>query len=1347
MTAAGLSSLVVEVLHNRGDDNHPDWSVGSGFFVGTSLVLTALHNVDGPGEVLVRVHGTEEHPAVVCLQGNEDMVDLAVLEVPDAEVDVPTLRYGAVDRSAQAVLEHCWAVGFPRFKERVHDPKPLRLSAQVNGEIPTGENLDQPLLTLQVSRSPRPLPSGAVRESEWAGMSGATVFSGNNIIVGVITEHHLPEGESALTVVPITAIDLLPEAEATKWWKLLGVGNQALVRLPGEAPSSLSPSARPESFIPIPRSPLFQPRPDEFEYLEHLLFESKKENPSPRLGLVGMAGVGKTQLAVELAHRCLDQNRFPAGIFWMTATGKELYDWQPRFAQLARDTRYLPPDDDISSAENERRRAIHFCRYLANHADALLILDNVDAPNLVISALPAFAGKDAACCILYTSRSTLAPPGTMTHPVGLLPEEGALRLLLETTRPALLSEVAVASLDEEARSARSICLEVGYLPLALVHLRGLLARDQRITLVRLAEVLKQRGALDLAKTQQGDAKPLFEVFRLSWEKVQNEDAQRLFKLASYFPEAIPIPLWLLGLAAGLGESGDFFEPLGKALLDLQELSLIEELSREQARLHPLVQEFGRRLVTEEGERGMTMLEEAGERLALEIADLNNLERRAFREGYGVCLEQVRAVCEYAASLSTTKIEQLRWIERQLDQESYLLGNEQWWPKTLPGLFHQQLFNRSVEEGHPLVIKEAPERWLLQENQVGTGDQSLLRVFADRTGQVESVAFSPDGSKVLTGAVDRTARLWETASGKLLTTYEGHTRVVMSVAFSPDGSKVLTGSWDGTARLWEAASGKLLGTYEVSHTEHVESVAFSPDGSKALTGSTDGIARLWETASGELLRTYEGYNSMVLSVAFSPDGSKVLTGADDRTARLWETASGKLLRTYEGHTGLVESVAFSPDGSKVLTTGSWDGTARLWETASGELLRTYEHHTHHISSAAFSPDGGKVLTGSWDQTAGLWEAASGKLLKVYQGHADVVNSVAFSPDGSKVLTGADDETARLWETASGKTLAREEGHADVVNSVAFSPDGSKALTGSTDGIARLWETASGELLRTYEGHTGSVESVAFSPDGSKALTGSTDRIARLWETASGELLRTYEGHSGQVRSVAFSPDGSKVLTGSDRIAWLWETASGELLTTYEGHSDQVNSVAFSPDGSKVLTGSWDGTAWLWETASLALTHMQQVVYDKLGIKVRGKLLKGKLLVTYEGHSGQVRSVAFSPDGSKVLTGATDRTARLWETASGKLLVTYEGHTGSVESVAFSPNGHLIITCTLHGHVFIWQMDGSKLVHPLGLYVAAYRVGAIRWQDAIHVVLAECVHLHICRLKLEGKWEQFPSKSIS
>lgn len=602
---------------------------------------------------------------------------------------------------------------------------------------------------------------------------------------------------------------------------------------------------RPANYLPFPRNPLFQPRPGEFEQLETLLFGPGAEQQPARLGLVGvvgMGGVGKTQLAVELAYRCLDQQRFPAGTFWMPATGASVFEWQRQFAELALNTDYLPPDDDQSSPENEARRARHFCRYLATHKDALLILDNVEDPNLVTYVLPALAGVQVDCPILYTSRNQAAPPTVSTYPVRELPQDAALRLLLETTRPTLLSEVLEGSMSADAQAARKVCHDVGYLPLALVQLRSLLERDRHVTLVRLAEVLKQRGALEMAKTQQGDTAPLFATFRLSWEKVDNENARTLFKLASYFPKATPIPLWLLGLASGLGEQGDIFEPLGEACLRLQELSLLEELSGEQVRLHPLVREFGRRLVAEEKDKGKSFLENAAERLASEFEDLKGLEQRARRSDYWDCLEQVRAARDYAELLGTHHEVRLARVEHWLDRESYLFRDEKWWPKTVPGLFYQQLYNRSVEEGTPLPTRQTSIRWLKQNGVVGAEDSSLLRIFAGHR-LVMGVIFSPDGTRVLTGSEDGTACLWETTTGKLLITFSGHSHPVDSVAFSPDGTMVLTGSRDWTARLWETTTGKVLSALS-GHSSPVAKVVFSPDGRLLMTCSMDGQVRLW-----------------------------------------------------------------------------------------------------------------------------------------------------------------------------------------------------------------------------------------------------------------------------------------------------------------------------------------------------------------------------------------------------------------------------------------------------------------------------------------------------------------------
>jgi WD40 repeat protein len=134
--------------------------------------------------------------------------------------------------------------------------------------------------------------------------------------------------------------------------------------------------------------------------------------------------------------------------------------------------------------------------------------------------------------------------------------------------------------------------------------------------------------------------------------------------------------------------------------------------------------------------------------------------------------------------------------------------------------------------------------------------------------------------------------------------------------------------------------------------------------------------------------------------------------------------------------------------------------------------------------------------------------------------------------------------------------------------------------------------------------------------------------------------------------------------------------------------------------------------------------------------------GKQMGVLRGHLGQVSSVAFSPDGKLVLTGSWDKTAQLWETGSGKQIGILEGHSGRVTSVAFSPDARLAITCDEHGWVFFWWVNGAERGKLVGLYVATNEVGAIYWQDATHVVLADKggphFRPHFYYLKLEGTW---------
>jgi len=154
------------------------------------------------------------------------------------------------------------------------------------------------------------------------------------------------------------------------------------------------------------------------------------------------------------------------------------------------------------------------------------------------------------------------------------------------------------------------------------------------------------------------------------------------------------------------------------------------------------------------------------------------------------------------------------------------------------------------------------------------------------GSIEDTVYSPDGKYIAT-AGSLGAFLWDAETGDLLRTFGGHTRVVRSVAFSPDGTRVLTGSWDSTAKLWDAETGQEIRTFfTFLHSGFVNSVAFSPDGMRVLTGGGS-AAKLWDAETGWKIRTFLGHTGGVNSVAFSPDWMRVLTGSYDGTARIWQ----------------------------------------------------------------------------------------------------------------------------------------------------------------------------------------------------------------------------------------------------------------------------------------------------------------------------------------------------------------------------------------------------------------------------------------------------------------------------
>jgi len=551
--------------------------------------------------------------------------------------------------------------------------------------------------------------------------------------------------------------------------------------------------------------------------------------------------------------------------------------------------------------------------------------------------------------------------------------------------------------------------------------------------------------------------------------------------------------------------------------------------------------------------------------------------------------------------------------------------------------------------------------------LATGETIL--VLSGHTGEIDGVEFSPDGKYLLTaGGADHTARLWNVASGETVQVFSGHTGSVDDGAFSPDGKLIVTaGGEDMTARIWDVAAGETLHIL-AGHTAYVPRVAFSPDGKYVLTaGDKDRTARLWEVATGNEVRVFSGHTEIVAAVAFSPDGKYVATGCDDYIARVWDAATGQLVREFTGHQGFINGIKFSPDG-RFLLTGSHNRTARLWDVATGETLRVFSSHSGQVQGVAFSPDGNLIATGSNDRIARVWNLQTSPTGIKFIGHGAEVWQASFSPDGKRVVTASNDDTARIWDTVSGQTIIILTGHTSEVRSAVFSPDGKMALTASADHTARLWDVSSGKELQRFEGHTDLVTRAIFSLDGKHVVTTSFDGTARVWDVQTGQTILTYTNQGPEhVNRVALSPDSKLVATsGDDDTARIWNLQTGKDLMVLK-HNDNVTGIAFSPDGKYLVTCSFDGSVRLWEVAT------------------------GKEVRRFAGHTVTAFGAAFSQDGKYILTSGRDGTARLWDVATGEEVRRFTGHTSEVRDVAFSPDGQYILTASFDGAARLWLTD--------------------------------------------------------
>jgi eukaryotic-like serine/threonine-protein kinase len=570
--------------------------------------------------------------------------------------------------------------------------------------------------------------------------------------------------------------------------------------------------------------------------------------------------------------------------------------------------------------------------------------------------------------------------------------------------------------------------------------------------------------------------------------------------------------------------------------------------------------------------------------------------------------------------------------------------------------------------------------------------------------VDSVWFSPDGRYLLVGYFGSAIEVLDAESGERVTDFAGHDEVtsfmerskeVTSHQFLPDGSSVITASADGSVRIWDLESGR-----------EVEPPTFAPDfGSKGIsvqainptkfrevaTGGFDGSLYIWNQRTGEKTHDLGRGIGEIKHLFFSRDGTCLFAVEKEQKIRILNRSGAELASVHAPDQFL--RVDLSQDNGRILSISS-GGRGSIWAPVTSAANRDTllsRAHEDAVIQATFSRDGDRFVTASFDKTAKVWDRATQELVSVFTGHTNEVIKADLSPDGQRVASVSLLGAVRMSEVGSGRELFQQPAgsdhffksivgsrdgargifleHTAGFSSSPFSPSTSdpKLVVASAQGmlvrdgleggelfslrdsakvgwpvisplgdlvavmtdisdVIQVWDLNTGDLKYTLAGHHGKTFWAAFSDDGSRIATGSMDRASMVWDAATGKHLVTLPGDYGYLAIARFDPTGDRIVTAGGHQSIVWNVKTGKILSLMN-LEQRITNVEFNPDPgvNRVMTTSLDNTLRIWEPAEPVARELLQITRD-----------------------AKLTCATWSPDGHAILTGWDDGAVELYET---------------------------------------------------------------------------------------------------
>ena len=420
------------------------------------------------------------------------------------------------------------------------------------------------------------------------------------------------------------------------------------------------------------------------------------------------------------------------------------------------------------------------------------------------------------------------------------------------------------------------------------------------------------------------------------------------------------------------------------------------------------------------------------------------------------------------------------------------------------------------------LQAAMDQMMAEQEAAHAGERDEELVDVSRIQMVEHedsaycVAISPAEPIAVSGDGDDSWVLWDLRDGEVIAKNKAHADTIIDVGFNFNGKLFATGAMDKTVKVWVTATQALKCTLE-GPEEDIQCVAWHPKGNLIAAGSDDCTVWLWDAASGNPVHVLAGHTGPVLCADWTPSGKLLVTSGADGSTRIWSGKTGECVHVFEGHgwheMGCVSQAVHAT--KPLIMVGGEDGTARMANIQTKKALGVYAHLRPQVAETGVSSS--TVTAAMHAQDAAAAVAAAGG------------ESADQAADEFEEQAGSKQEGHEEGDDEGGEGGEGGAAHVEQMNGCSvegcsfFSGQGSEesmrwAATAATDGTLRVWDLTGADVrsaLRHSILHPDALIKVVWHPAHPVLFSACADGVVRLWDARTGALVKEYTGHMNMV----------------------------------------------------------------------------------------------------------------------------------------------------------------------------------------------------------------------------------------